>query len=224
MRLLLAEDEMALNDALTEILKHSGYTVDSVYDGQEALDYARSAEYDGILLDIMMPAMEGTEVLLKLRAEGNTTPALFLTAKGDIEDRIRGLDLGADDYITKPFDMGELLARVRAMTRRRDAFSQPDLSCGNLTLSRSTFCLSTPGHEPLSLSGKEFQIMELLMEQPGRVYSVDSFMDKIWPDGEAEGDVVWVNISNLRKKLKNLDSSAEIRSSRGVGYSIFVNS
>ncbi|MBP3735628.1 MAG: response regulator, partial [Lachnospiraceae bacterium] len=147
MRLLLAEDEMALNDALTEILKHSGYTVDSVYDGQEALDYARSAEYDGILLDIMMPAMEGTEVLLKLRAEGNTTPALFLTAKGDIEDRIHGLDLGADDYITKPFDMGELLARVRAMTRRRDAFSQPDLSCGNLTLSRSTFCLSTPGHE-----------------------------------------------------------------------------
>ncbi len=224
MRLLLAEDEMALNDALTEILKHSGYTVDSVYDGQEALEYARSAEYDGILLDIMMPAMEGTEVLLKLRAEGNTTPALFLTAKGDIEDRIRGLDLGADDYITKPFDMGELLARVRAMTRRRDAFSQPDLSCGNLTLSRSTYCLSTPGHEPLSLSGKEFQIMELLMEQPGRVYSVDSFMDKIWPDGEAEGDVVWVNISNLRKKLKNLDSTAEIRSSRGVGYSIFVNS
>ncbi|MBO5565161.1 MAG: response regulator transcription factor [Lachnospiraceae bacterium] len=220
MKLLLAEDEAALNEALVEILKHNGYTVDAVFDGRDALEYALAADYDGIILDIMMPKMEGTEVLKTLREKGIATPVLFLTAKGEIEDRIEGLDLGADDYITKPFDMGELLARVRAMVRRKENYTQADLACGNLALSRSAFTLSVPGEAPLSLSGKEFQMIELLMTHPGQLYSVDSFLDHIWPDGEAGEDTVWVYISNLRKKLKSLHASCEIKSTRGVGYSI----
>ncbi|MCR4634832.1 MAG: response regulator transcription factor [Butyrivibrio sp.] len=220
MRLLLAEDEEELSNALVAILKHSSYTVDAVYDGEEALDYGLSGEYDGIILDIMMPGMEGTQVLKRLREEGITTPVLFFTAKSDVDDKIKGLDLGADDYLTKPFDMGELLARIRAMTRRRSDFSQPSLSCGNLTLDRNTYELSTPEHDSIRLAGREFQMMEMLMTSPGRVVSVDNFMDRIWSDGEADINVVWVYISNLRKKLTALGSSAEIKASRGVGYSI----
>ncbi|MBQ6734472.1 MAG: response regulator transcription factor [Lachnospiraceae bacterium] len=221
MRLLLAEDESELSRALVAILKHGGYTVDAVDNGTDALDYALMEEYDGIILDIMMPGMEGTEVLKKLRAKGKNTPALFLTAKSSVEDRIGGLDLGADDYLTKPFDMGELLARVRAMTRRGAAsYTPPDLSCKNLTLKRASYELSTPKHDPVHLSGKEFQMMELLMESPGRVISSELFMDRVWPDGEAEDSVIWVNISNLRKKLSALDSKAEIKAKRGVGYYI----
>jgi DNA-binding response OmpR family regulator len=220
MRLLLAEDEEELSNALVAILKHSSYTVDAVYDGEEALDYGLSGAYDGIILDIMMPGMEGTQVLKRLREEGITTPVLFLTAKSDVDDKIKGLDLGADDYLTKPFDMGELLARIRAMTRRRSDFSQPSLSCGNLTLDRNTYELSTPEHDSIRLAGREFQMMEMLMTSPGRVVSVDNFMDRIWSDGEADINVVWVYISNLRKKLTALGSSAEIKASRGVGYSI----
>jgi len=220
MRLLLAEDEEELSNALAAILKHSKYTVDTVYDGEEALDYALSYEYDGIILDIMMPKMEGTEVLAKIRAEGVTTPVLFLTAKSETDDKIRGLDLGADDYLTKPFDMGELLARIRAMTRRKSEFTQANLTCGNLTLDRSSFELMTPDHEGIRLSGREFQMMEMLMTTPGRVVSVDNFMDHIWADGEADINVVWVYISNLRKKLTSLGANVSIKASRGIGYSI----
>lgn len=220
MRLLLAEDEEELSNALVAILKHSSYTVDAVYDGEDALDYALSGEYDGVILDIMMPKLEGTEVLSKLREAGITTPVLFLTAKSDIDDRIKGLDLGADDYLTKPFDMGELLARIRAMTRRKSDFTQACLVCGNLTLDRNNYELSTPEHEKIRLAGREFQMMEMLMTSPGRVVSVDNFMDHIWSDGEADVNVVWVYISNLRKKLTGLDATAEIKASRGVGYSI----
>ncbi|MCR5771818.1 MAG: response regulator transcription factor [Butyrivibrio sp.] len=220
MRLLLAEDEEELSNALVAILRHSSYTVDAVYDGEDALDYGLSGDYDGIILDIMMPKMEGTMVLKKLREAGITTPVLFLTAKNDIDDRIKGLDLGADDYLTKPFDMGELLARIRAMTRRKADFSQTSLSCGNLVLDRNTYELSTEGHEGIRLAGREFQMMEMLMTTPGRVVSVDNFMDRIWADGEADVNVVWVYISNLRKKLAALESTAEIKASRGVGYSI----
>ncbi len=222
MKLLLAEDERELSNALVAILKHSSYTVDAVYDGQDALDYILSSEYDGIILDIMMPGLEGTEVLKKIREKGISTPVLFLTAKSEIDDRIKGLDLGADDYLTKPFDMGELLARIRAMTRRKTDYSPNNLSCGNLQLDRATYELSTPDHEPIRLVGREFQMLEMLMENPGRVISVDSFMDRIWSDGEADVNVVWVYISNIRKKLTQLDATCEIKASRGVGYSMIV--
>lgn len=220
MRLLFAEDEEELSNALVAILRHSSYTVDAVYDGEEALDYGLSGNYDGIILDIMMPKMEGTQVLKKLREAGITTPILFLTAKSEVDDRIKGLDLGADDYLTKPFDMGELLARIRAMTRRKSDFTQVALTCGNLKLDRNTYELSTDLHEGIRLAGREFQMMEMLMTSPGRVISVDTFMDRIWADGEADINIVWVYISNLRKKLAALESTAEIKAARGVGYSI----
>ena len=222
MKLLLAEDEKELSNALVAILKHSSYTVDAVYDGQDALDYILTSEYDGIILDIMMPGMEGTEVLKEIRAKGISTPVLFLTAKSEIDDRIKGLDLGADDYLTKPLDMGELLARIRAMTRRKADYAPNNLSCGNLSLDRATYELSTPEHESIRLVGREFQMLEMLMENPGRVISVDTFMDRIWSDGEADVNVVWVYISNIRKKLTLLEANCEIKASRGVGYSMIV--
>ncbi len=224
MKLLLAEDEKELSNALVAILKHSSYTVDAVYDGQDALDYILASEYDGIILDIMMPGLEGTEVLKQIREKGISTPVLFLTAKSEIDDRIKGLDLGADDYLTKPFDMGELLARIRAMTRRKSDYSPGNLTCGNLQLDRATYELSTPGHDVIRLVGREFQMLEMLMENPGRVISVDSFMDRIWSDGEADINVVWVYISNIRKKLTQLEATCEIKASRGVGYSMIVKS
>lgn len=220
MRLLLAEDEEELSRALTAILKHANYTVDAVYNGKDALDYALLESYDGIILDIMMPEMEGTEVLKRLREKGNTTPVLFLTAKGTTDDKIAGLDLGADDYLTKPFETGELLARVRAMTRRRTEYTPTDLKCGDLTLNRSTYAISSGKREPVHLSGKEFQMMEMLMEQPSRVISGDLFMEHIWADADADDSVIWVNISNLRKKLAQAGSNAEIKAKRGVGYFI----
>ena len=220
MKLLLAEDETDLSRALTAILRHSGYTVDAVGNGIDALEYARVGDYDGLILDVMMPGKDGMVVLKTLRAEGINTPALFLTAKSEIEDRIRGLDLGADDYLTKPFNMGELLARVRAMLRRKETFTPDDFTFANLTLDRSSYELRTPGHDPVKLAGREFQMMEMLLEIPGRVVSINMFMDRIWPDGETDPDVIWVYISNLRKKLKSLEADAEIRSTRGLGYSI----
>ncbi|MCR5676312.1 MAG: response regulator transcription factor [Lachnospiraceae bacterium] len=220
MRLLLAEDEEQLSRALTAILKHNGFTVDTVTDGQDAYDYARTEDYDGLILDIMMPGMEGTEVLRRLRSEGISTPALFLTAKSQIEDRIAGLDIGADDYLTKPFDMGELLARVRAMIRRKENYAPPLLSCGNLSLDRAGFALSTPAHDPVHLAAKEFQMMEMLMTTPGRIVSADLFLDRVWPEGEADVNTVWVYLSNLRKKLTALDATVEIKATRGVGYAI----
>lgn len=224
MRLLLADDEKELSNALVAILKHSNYTVDAVYNGTDALDYALTGEYDGIILDIMMPGMDGTTVLKKIRENGLSTPVLFLTAKTEVEDRIKGLDLGADDYLPKPFDMGELLARVRAMLRRKEDFAPTNLSCGNLTLDRAGYELKTKDHDGIRLSGREFQMMEMLMTSPGRIISVDTFMDRIWADGEADVNVVWVYISNLRKKLSSLDATCEIKASRGVGYSIVDSS
>ncbi|WP_044915362.1 response regulator transcription factor [Butyrivibrio sp. WCE2006] len=220
MKLLLAEDEKELSNALVAILKHSSYTVDAVYNGQDALDYILASDYDGIILDIMMPGLDGTEVLRRIREKGINTPVIFLTAKSETDDKIKGLDLGADDYLTKPFEMGELLARIRAMTRRKADFSPNNLKCGNLELDRASYELKTPEHEPVRLVGREFQMIEMLMESPGRVISVDSFMDRIWADGEADVNVVWVYISNLRKKIAALDADCEIKASRGVGYSM----
>lgn len=220
MRLLLAEDEKELSKALCTVLKHNNYSVDPVYNGQDALDYGLCENYDGIILDIMMPKMNGLDVLKKLRENGVSTPVIILTAKSEIEDRITGLDTGADDYLTKPFAMGELLARIRALTRRKSEFSPNLLSYGNLSLNRETFELSV-GENSVRLGNKEFQMIEMLLSNPGRLISTEQFMERIWGyETEAEINVVWVYISYLRKKLTSLGSSVEIKAVRGVGYTL----
>lgn len=222
MRLLVAEDERELANALAAILQHNQFSVDTVYNGQDAYDYGLSPNYDGILLDVMMPKLNGFEVVRKLRGDGVKTPVLLLTSKGETADKICGLDCGADDYLTKPFVMGELLARVRALTRRRSEYSHTVLQCGNLTLERATFELSGPDGT-LRLGNREFQMLELLMEGPGRVVSTEQFMERIWGyDADAEISVVWVYISYLRKKLAGLGANVEIRAMRGVGYTLEV--
>ena len=220
MRLLLAEDEKELSAALTAVLEHNHYSVDAVYDGQDALDYALTENYDGIILDIMMPKKSGLEVLAELRRSNINTPILMLTAKSEVNDRVTGLDTGADDYLTKPFAMSELLARIRAMTRRRSEFSPNVLSMGRITLNRANFELSGE-KASYRLGNKEFQMLEMLMSNPGRLISSEQFMERIWGyDTEAEVSVVWVYISYLRKKLAALDAGVEIRATRGVGYSL----
>ena len=220
MRLLLAEDEKELSKALCAILKHNNYSVDAVFNGQDALDYGLCENYDGIILDIMMPKMNGLDVLKELRAQGISTPVLMLTAKAEVDDRILGLDLGADDYLTKPFSMGELLARIRAVTRRKSEFSPNLLTSGNMSLNRETFELSSES-TTIRLGNKEFQMMEMLMSNPGRLISTEQFMERIWGyETEAEINVVWVYISYLRKKLSNLNANVEIKAVRGVGYTL----
>lgn len=220
MRLLLAEDEKALSKALCAVLKHNNYSVDAVFDGQDALDYGLCENYDGIILDLMMPKKNGLEVLKELRDSGISTPVLILTAKAEIEDRIIGLDAGADDYLTKPFAMGELLARIRAMTRRKTEFSPNLLTLGNLSLNRETFELSTD-NGAFRLGNKEFQMIEMLMNNPNRLISTEQFMERIWGyETEAEINVVWVYISYLRKKLTTLGANLEIKATRGVGYTL----
>ena len=220
MRLLLAEDEKELSKALCAILKHNNYSVDAVFDGQDALDYGLDENYDGIILDLMMPKKNGLEVLEELRKAGISTPVLILTAKSQIEDKIVGLDKGADDYLTKPFATGELLARVRAMTRRKSEFTPNLMTFGNLSLNRETFELSTPTGS-VRLGNKEFQMLELLMDNPGRLISTEQFMERIWGyETEAEINVVWVYISYIRKKLAGLGANVEIKATRGVGYSL----
>ena len=219
-RLLLAEDERELSKALCAVLKHNNYSVDPVYNGQDALDYGLCENYDGIILDIMMPKMDGLEVLRKLRENGVSTPVIFLTAKSEIEDRITGLDTGADDYLTKPFNMGELLARLRALTRRKSEYSPNLLTFGNISLNRETFELSS-GENSVRLGNKEFQMMEMLLSNPARLISTEQFMERIWGyETEAEINVVWVYISYLRKKLTSLSASVEIKAVRGVGYTL----
>lgn len=220
MRLLLAEDEADLSKALCAILKHNNYSVDAVFNGQDALDYGLCENYDGIILDIMMPKKNGIEVLSELRKNGVSTPVLILTAKSEVEDKIVGLDAGADDYLTKPFAMGELLARVRAITRRKADFTPNILETGNLRLNRETFELSTGG-ESIRLGNKEFQMLEMLMSNHGRLISTEQFMERIWGyETEAEINVVWVYISYLRKKLASLKADQEIKAVRGVGYTL----
>ena len=218
MKLLYAEDELAMSEAVTDILEYHNYSVDAVYDGADALAYAREGHYDGIILDVMMPKMDGFAVLKAIRESGDKTPVLLLTAKAEIEDRIAGLDLGADDYLPKPFAMGELLARVRAMLRRREDFTPDVLSCGDLTLNTSNAELHC-GAEHVVLPKLEFQLMELLMRNRGICLSTEDMLTKVWGyDTEADIGVVWVYISYLRKRLAGLGSKVEIRARRGVGY------
>lgn len=222
MRLLLAEDEKELSDALVAILKHNNYSVDAVYDGEEALAYLEGQEYDGAILDIMMPKMDGISVLKKVREQGIKVPIMMLTAKSDIDDRVLGLDSGADDYLSKPFAMKELLARIRVMTRRNTQTTEAKLEVGNLSLDRNTFELAV-GEQAVRLVNKEYQMMEMLMANPGQMISAERFMEKVWGlDTDTEMSVVWVNISNLRKKLVTLGADVEIKAARNIGYAIVV--
>ena len=220
MKLLLAEDEKDLSKALVTILKHSNYSVDAVYDGAEALDYIMNDEYDGIILDIMMPKMDGLTVLKKIREKGKTTPVLLLTAKSEIDDRVDGLDAGADDYLTKPFATKELLARIRAMTRRREETVVTNMTYGNLSLNPVSYEISTP-YGSVRLANKEYQMMEMLIINHNKLISTERFMEKIWGyESEAEINVVWVYISYLRKKLTDIKANVCIKATRGVGYSL----
>jgi len=220
MRLLLAEDEKELSNALVTILKHNNYSVDAVYDGLEALDYLQAENYEGAILDIMMPKMDGLTVLKKLREGGSDLPVLILTAKSEIDDRVLGLDSGADDYLTKPFATKELLARIRSMTRRQAEVTDSILRFGNIKLDRSTYELSADEGN-FRLANKEFQMLEMLMANPKILISTDRFMEKIWGyDSEAEINVVWVYISYLRKKLSSINANVTIKASRGAGYSL----
>lgn len=220
MRLLLAEDEKELSNALVTVLKHNNYSVDAVYNGQDAFDYLDSGNYDGAILDIMMPKMDGITVLKEIRKKGNAVPVLMLTAKAEIDDRVLGLDSGADDYLTKPFNVKELLARVRAMTRRQTEVTDSVLSFADLTLDRSTY-LAEVGEKNIRLGNKEYQMLEMLMTNPGQIISVEQFMGKIWGyDSDAELNTVWVFISYLRKKLTSLGAHVQIKATRGLGYSL----
>lgn len=220
MRLLLAEDEKELSDALVSILKHNQYSVDAVYDGQAALDYLTGENYDGVILDIMMPKKDGITVLKELRRQDNQVPVLLLTAKAEIDDRVLGLDSGADDYLTKPFAMKELLTRIRAMTRRQVAAADTTLAIGNLTLDRASYTLSTQASS-LRLGNKEYQMMEMFMANPGQIIPAERFMEKIWGyDTETEISVVWVYISNLRKRRVSLKADMTIKAVRNAGYTL----
>ncbi len=223
MKLLFAEDEIAMSEAVTDILTYHHYIVDAVYDGLEALEYARAEKYDGIILDIMMPGMNGLEVLKILRREGNKTPVLLLTAKSEIEDRIEGLDAGADDYLPKPFAMGELLARVRALLRRRENYTPNVLTCGNISLDMQSYELSGD-KESVVLSKIEYQMMELFMLNRGIYLSTEDILVKVWGyDTDTEVGIVWVYISNLRKKLVSLGANVEIKAKRNIGYTLEEN-
>ena len=222
MRLLYAEDEKSLARAVSTILRKNNYSVDVVYDGQAALDYLATENYDGAILDVMMPKADGFEVLRQMRARGDSTPVLLLTARGEIDDRVTGLDSGANDYLTKPFDMKELLARIRAMTRVLSVQPDKTLSFGAVTLDCASYDLRGPGGST-KLAGKEFQMMEMLMRDPRKLVSTEAFMDRIWGyDSEAELNIVWVYISTLRKKLKGIEADIEIKAQRGVGYYLEV--
>ncbi len=223
-RLLYAEDEKSLARAVSTILIKNNYSVDVVYDGESALDYLATGNYDGAILDVMMPKLDGIEVLRRMRGRGDSTPVLLLTAKAEIDDRVTGLDSGANDYLTKPFDMKELLARIRAMTRVLSVQPDKTIRFGNVALDCAGYELSGPGGS-LKLAGKEFQMMEMLMRNPRMLISTETFMDRIWGfDSEAELNIVWVYISMLRRKLKSVEADIEIRAQRGVGYYLEVRS
>ncbi len=222
MRILLCEDEKELSNALAKILKHYNYSVDAVYDGEEALMFLDSENYDAVILDIMMPKVDGLTVLKKVREKGNLIPIIMLTAKSQVDDKITGLDLGANDYLTKPFETKELLARIRAMTRTVSDSSSSILTVGDVNLNRKTFELYTTKNT-FKLASKEFQMMEMLMINKGHLIPTERFMEKIWGyDSDAEINIIWVYISYLRKKLTLLETDVKIKATRNTGYSLEV--
>lgn len=220
MRLLLAEDEASLSRAVAAILRKHHYEVDQVYDGAEALDYLTSYGYDGAILDIMMPKRDGISVLQELRARGLTLPVLMLTARSEVEDKVLGLDSGANDCLTKPFAAPELLARIRAMTRAPAVQTSAQLRMGNIVLDQPSMTLSSPTGS-FRLANREYQMLELLLANPRRLISTEHFMEKIWGcNSDTEISVVWVYISYLRKKLTALQANVQIRAVRGAGYTL----
>ena len=220
MRILLAEDERSLSRAVVALLEKNNYSADAVYDGAEALEYLAAENYDAVILDIMMPKMDGLTVLRKLRERGSHVPVLMLTAKSEVEDKVAGLDTGANDYLTKPFATAELLARIRAMTRTQNTQTDSRLSFGNVVLDQTTFELSAPGGS-IRLANKDYQMIELLMRNPRQVIPTERFLEKIWGyDSDVEINVVWVYISYLRKKLAALHANVQIKATRNTGYSL----
>ena len=221
MRILFAEDERSLSRAVAALLAKSNYSVDAVYDGEEALAYLEAGNYDALILDIMMPKLDGIEVLRRLRQQGNGIPVLLLTAKAEVEDKVMGLDMGANDYLTKPFSTAELMARIRAMTRSQASRQVTSrLTLGNITLDQTTFELSSP-HGGFRLANKEYQMMELLLRNPRQLIPTERFLERIWGyDSEVELNVVWVYISYLRKKLAALKADIQIKVTRNAGYSL----
>ena len=219
-KLLYAEDEPALSEAVVDYLTYHNYIVDAVYNGIDAYDYAISGDYDGIILDIMMPGKDGLDVLSDLRKNGCSVPVLLLTAKAQVEDRIRGLDIGADDYISKPFDMGELMARIRAMLRRREEF-HPEVICyGDLTLHMHSGDLQA-GDMKISLPKQEYRLMEQLMRNHNMYLSTEDLLVKAWGyNTETDTSSVWLYISYLRKRLAAIGSRVEIVSKRSIGYKL----
>ncbi len=219
MRLLLAEDEVSLARAIIKILEKNNYATEVVHNGEDALTYLESGEYDAAILDVMMPKIDGIEVLKRLRAKGNTIPILMLTARAEVDDKVLGLDSGANDYLTKPFDAKELLARIRVMTRGQNVMDSK-LAYGNITLDRATFELASPTGS-FRLANKEFQMMEILLSNPQHLISTERLMERIWGyDADAEINVVWVYISYLRKKLSVLHADIQIKATRNAGYSL----
>ncbi len=221
MRILLAEDERSLSRAVVALLEKSNYSADAVYDGEEALAYLEAGNYDGVILDIMMPKMDGLEVLRRLREQGNPVPVLLLTAKSEVEDKVTGLDTGANDYLTKPFSTAELMARIRAMTRSQTGGQVTSrLTFGNITLDQTTFELSSSAGS-FRLANREYQMMELLLRNPRQLIPTERFLERIWGyDSDVELNVVWVYISYLRKKLSALQANVQIKATRNVGYSL----
>lgn len=223
MKLLYAEDEHALSEAVVDILTYHKYLVDAVDNGEDALSYARTADYDGIILYVMMPGLDGIEVLRELRKSGCRIPVLLLTAKTEVEDRIRGLDAGADDYLPKPFDMRELLARTRAMLRRREDYHPDVIAFGDLRLNVQSGTLSCQDVE-FVLPRQEYRLMEQLMVNHAMYLSTENLLNKAWDyDSQADANSVWIYISYLRKRLTAMKSSVEIVSKRGVGYRLEVH-
>ena len=221
MRILLVEDEVRLSQALVEIFQKNRYGVDAVYSGQEGLKYAQSGIYDAIILDIMLPGMDGITILKTLREEKNQVPVLLLTAKDDISDKVKGLDCGADDYMTKPFSTDELLARVRALPRRKGDVKEETVTLGDLVLNKNNCELQKVGGEAIKLSLKEFQIIDLLFENPHQIIKKERIIEKIWGgDSDAEYNNVEVYISFIRKKMEQLKVKTQIRTARGIGYSL----
>ena len=220
MRILFAEDDRDISKAVQTLLTRSGYSVDTVYNGRDAIDYIEQGDYDGAILDWMMPGLSGIEVLAQMRANGITTPVLMLTARDAIKDRVEGLDTGADDYLPKPFAASELLARIRAMLRRKEDYKHDVIKFADIELDKSAMAIRCH-NKSVSLTNKAFQLMEMLVEHPGAVLSISQIMERVWGcDSDAEVNVVWVNISFLRKKLSELGAHVKIQAVRGVGYSL----
>lgn len=218
MKLLLAEDEKDMAAALVAVLEHSGYEVDAVRDGRAALVLAHKGAYACMVFDVMMPVMDGVTALKELRAAGDTTPVLLLTAKAEVGDRIEGLDAGADDYLPKPFAMGELLARLRSLTRRAEVYASAELSLGSVTLDVGKQELAAKS--AVRLASKETQLMQLLMMNAGKCVTTSEIYERVWQGAEEDADIVWVYISYLRQKLKAIHGDVAIRGEQGGSYTI----